>query len=76
MKACIEVAIETDKPIAAAAFITAKLDGAIITLPLLHTTCQRVIKQVSKQQDLLGYYEMDKANKQIQFIESKLGINK
>jgi len=70
LKACIEVAIQTDKPIAGAAFITAILEEKTITLPLLHSECQTIIKRVSKQQELLGYYEIDKAKRQIQFTKS------
>jgi len=69
LKTCIEVANQTDKLIATAAFITARLEGKTISLPLLHSECQTVIKRVSKQQELLGYYELDKAKRQIRFTE-------
>ena len=45
LKACIKVATETDKYIAAAAFITAIINGETITLPLLHSECHSILKK-------------------------------
>ena len=65
LKACIEVAIETDKYIAAAAFITAAVDGETIRLPLLHSECTPIMNKVSKEQKVSA--EIDKQERQIRF---------
>ena len=72
MKTCIEVAVDLDMAIAVSAFIAASVNGKIITLPLFHAECHDVIKRVTRQQELLGFYEIDKASKQIRFTTSEL----
>ena len=69
LKTCIEVAIETDKSIATAAFITAIIDRETLTLPLLHSECHSIIKKVAKQQEV--FYEVDKTKRQIQITDNK-----
>ena len=71
LKSCIEIALNTNKPIAAAAFVAANYSEQLITLPLLHSECYTVIKRVSSQQELDGCYEIDKKGKQIRFSQSE-----
>jgi len=65
VKACIEVAIKTNKSIAAAAFITAIIDGETIRLPLLHSECTPIMSKVSKEQKVSP--KIDKKERQISF---------
>ncbi len=71
LKACIEVAIEVNKPIAVASFITTTLDEERITLPLLHSDCKTIIRKVSKQQKV--EHEIDKEKRQVQIMIPNTG---
>ena len=75
LKACIEIATESDKAIAAAVFITAIIQGEKIRLPLLHSECLPIMKKVSKEQALC--YTLDKIQREIQLAaDSKDQNNK
>jgi len=63
LKACIKVATETDKYVAAAAFITAIINGETITLPLLHSECHSILKKIGNKQEVC--YEVDKVKRQL-----------